>query len=467
MPSINVAINPVVDKNSDDKDVFAPRQVDYRNLEFTDVGTCRKRNGYAEDTDLSVNDAGIDLLIPKQPSISTSDSYAVTTSGRVFRITPSTSEYTGAILRGTGRSQYAPFEDIIVLCKKDGPPVKISGGTTSVLGGSPPNAAFVDTISSYVLMAGHHDTQWRYSDVADAETWPALNLKSVKDNGETIKYLKVFREKVYIFKDRSIEVWVLVSGTNVFLRNDGAWVSKGLGASYSVVEANNRLYFYGNDGDFYELQEGGAVAISQSYRSELNKLLNADDIYGYDCRKEGAIRWFAPIDGKCFVYDYIHGTFREDNIWVNGQWERLPWNSYMEQDQKQYFGSYDNGAKVYEWSKDYLDDNGDEIRCFRKFTIPFARTGRNVRVSRIRLRTKRGVETSSISDPKIIIRWNFDGGTWTEEEASLGQYGDEAPWDITWTNIGRGRELEVEIVETDAVKYLLTDMVIDYKEMAR
>ena len=130
----------------------------------------------------------------------------------------------------------------------------------------------------------------------------------------------------------------------------------------------------------------------------------------------------------------------------------------MEINNKQYIGSYNNDGLIHEWSKDYLDDNGQPIRSYRSFQIKPTENSHNARFNRLRFRMKRGVATSAVTDPKLVWRYRLDQGPWSlEDEVSMGKIGDYDPY-VTRHNLGIGREIGFEIYSTDAVKLLLTHM---------
>lgn len=445
----NVAINPIGYKDLDPEETFIPYQIDMRNGYMTDAGHWKKRHGYAQVYDIGI-DNPIDLLIPE------STGYAISESGRVFLL-PGITEYTGATLSGTARPTWCNHQGTIIICD-GGTSVKITGGNTALLGGSPPAAKFVDTLDSYVLMSGHTNTTFRWSGAGNNESWPAANYNDVASEGETILFMKVAKRDIYFFKSKSIEIWTNVGGATIFARK--LFIEKGTQAGYSVIYANDTFYWFGDDGDFYVLSGVTPKVISKSYRSELDSLTGKSSIYGYDFRTEAKIRWFVPVDGRCFVYDYAKELFSEDNRWSNGQFERLPFNSQMILNNNTYVGSYNNDGLIYQWSKDYLTDAGQDIRVYRKFLVPLTPDGGNARVNRLRFRVKRGVATASIVSPRAQIRWRFDQMDWTNyEDIDLGKVGDRDPY-IDIVSIGVGNEMECEIFETDGVDFLLTGVYL-------
>jgi hypothetical protein len=93
----------------------------------------------------------------------------------------------------------------------------------------------------------------------------------------------------------------------------------------------------------------------------LVELLDALENHDQDSQpagREHVIRWFEPVSGTTFVYDYVSGNWSEDNRWQHGDWARLPIQAYMESGDRAYVGDFDPTGKVYEWSDEIFDDDG-------------------------------------------------------------------------------------------------------------
>lgn len=455
--TINIGLPPQPNKDIEGFEAFLPAYSDIRNGFLTDAGNWNKRPGFAEKWDLS-SDKPVDLLIPVGVG------YAVTEDGYIYRL-DTQAQLSGGNLAGTARPQYDQQNDDIIIVD-GGPPIKVRDNEVSLLGGDPPLAKYVARISSYCIMCGHDATEVRFSASGNHENWPAANFFNVKKTGELIVNVLSFKGYLYFFKSRSIEPWMpRYSATTTFVRNDGSLIEKGCGAGDSVVQANDTFYWYGHDGDFYGLMGNIPKIISRAYRVEIGKLTNPSEIYGFDCRDENKIRWIAGSDGKCFCYDYKHHIFFEDNTWDHGQWERMPMASYMEFDNKKYFGNYDCDSKVFELSTDHENDNGKPIRVFRRFFLPLSKTGRSARVNKLRFRVKSGVATSSVTAPVFELRYRFDRGAWSKlQQISLGAVGEYNPYTDVYA-LGAGREIEIEIIETSATDFLLTDLWITIQEL--
>jgi len=467
----NIAVAPLILKDSDEFERLIPSQIDLRNGRLSSAGNWVKRPGY--------NSGTFDISDTKQmvALIPVDNGYAVAEDGVVYdlstlsslsqKVTPKSGDPYGIT--------HASHNALLILCS-GGRPIKIEGGDSATLEGNPPNAKFVVRVDTKTVMSGYRDqegefTEFTWSGSGNPEQWDRglttdSGFASVRKDGGIIRNMVAIRGDLLFFKDRNIEVWSHVGGINPFQRNERRLIDVGLGADYSVVEANNTVYWFGDDENFYVLDGGFPMIVSSRYREEINSLNNQGLIYGFNFRAERIIRWFAPQDGRCFVYDYTNNVFSEDNEFKNSQWARLPISSYMEFNNKQYIGDYNPTGLVYEWSTDYKDDNGKPIRVFRRFAVkPF--DGNRAKFNQVMFRVKRGTEAPSTTDPQLAYRYRLDRGNWVDYKYfDLGSHGDRDPW-LKDQALGIGREIEFEVVENDATEYILTDVDIKVRELER
>jgi hypothetical protein len=394
--TINVAMNPMGAKTLLNEENFVPAHLELRNGLRTDGGNYRLRPGYERMWSLGVEQS-IPLLIPYKRN-EDSRGYAVTQDGHVYELRKSggTLLYDGPTLNGQVRPTWCQFDQIPIICDGQAP-VKIdpSGTTMSYLGGDPPAARFCSVIADRVVLSGYDATGWTWSGPGNAELWPEQNFSNVTGHGESIRYQHVKDQDLYFFKDAAVEVWSHIGGNEVFGRKAIASFSDKFSrnrrlAGESVVQGPQLFYFYA-DHTFWRLNGITAEPISGAYHRELTKLQTTDDMYGFHFAIERVIRWFAPTEGRCFVYDYVNDIFTEDNRYEHGQFTRLPVYSYMEVDGTGYVGDYDPSGTVYRWSDDLQSDNGHEIRLLRTLRVALdPKQSHQCRVTRLRLRIKRG-----------------------------------------------------------------------------
>lgn len=449
------------------------------------------------------------LLIPE------STGYAIDSQGFGYKLAtpPTAAGLTGEHLTGNERPTYCvhqstPEADKLIILANGSDIMKIEHGDTAMaaLGGFPPRGVkFVATLDTFVIAAGWNDMDFAWSKAEDAEDWERqdengnitddgtgdlTHFNRVLSDGEAIKMIKVNERDLYFFKSHSIEIWVNVGGDSVFARkqfinlaqdtNKNNKLDANSLAGHTVVFANDAPHFwYG--GEFWRLNGNRPESISSQWRKYLDKEVKAPQrMYGFNYRKEHLIRWFNPHGNKCFVYDYQKNTWSEDNEWSgDGRWRKMRHNSYMELNRQAYVGDVNPTGKIYHWDRKYKTDDGDPIRVYRDLAAIFGDDGNDYQVNRLRLRFKRGVETGPHQqddkrpnqvegndpeehDPKLLVRWRMDKGDWQfYEPIDMGKKGQIRPWaeeDIY--SLGIGREIEVELVETAAVDYLLTHLLV-------
>lgn len=456
--TINISLNPNSNKELEAFEKFVPVHIDIRNGQLSQAGHWIKRPGFTENWDVGV-DSPIDLLIPKDVG------FAVTEEGSIYLL-EDTPSLLSLSLDGNTRPQWDQHNDLIIIVD-GGAPIAIDNKVTSLLGGSPPRGKFISRHGPYTIISGHDPTEFKWCASGNPENWTTgdSGFANVQKTGGDIRYHTTFKDTTYFFTDNNIELWTNLGGTTPFVNMQGALIEKGISASYSVVQANDQLYFFGKDGDFYSLSGLTLKVISQNYRKELDKLskLDIDDLYGFDFRKENIVRWFAPNSGKCFTFDYSKGIFSEDNSWFEGDWQRLPINSYMELNNKQYFGSFNLDGLVHEWSIDNETDDGNTIRVYRKMRIKPSNNGRQVRFNRLGFRFKRGFST----DGNFMYRTKIDEGFWSREKLiTMGDLQDRDPY-VPKLNIGIGREIQIETVQTGSNDSPLTHIDLTVKELGR
>jgi hypothetical protein len=169
-----------------------------------------------------------------------------------------------------------------------------------------------------------------------------------------------------------------------------------------------------------------------------------------------------------FDYDYTKDEWREHNIWEGSGWQALPMTSYMEltgPNRRQYFGSSNCDGLVHELHEDFKDDNGQPIRAYRRFKIKPSPRGRKVIVDMMQIRRQGGVATPTVTSPTVGVRFRWDNGLWSNTRSlTLGTVGKYSPY-VETRRLERGRELEVEISEMDAVDFVMTDVSITVREL--
>jgi hypothetical protein len=142
----------------------------------------------------------------------------------------------------------------------------------------------------------------------------------------------------------------------------------------------------------------------------------------------------------------------------------MPVYSYMEKDNKQYFGSYEEDGLIYEWSQDETQDAGETIRAYARFAVRLSASGNRARINRLRFRFKSAVGAYD-ADEVFCYRIRLDRKQWSSERTvELGNAGDIDHYHDE-RNLGIAKEMEIEIIDTTDTEFLLTDMQLTVSEL--
>jgi hypothetical protein len=132
----------------------------------------------------------------------------------------------------------------------------------------------------------------------------------------------------------------------------------------------------------------------------------------------------------------------------------------MEINNKQYFGSYNLDGLIHELSDDYLNDNGDILRCFAHFKVKFTEGNRKTRYNHIKFRLKRGIGNAAHLSPDLVWRYKIDQMSWSSwMQVDMGAIGDYTPYQEAYS-LGIGVEIEFQMAVTDAVEFKIDNMIL-------
>lgn len=472
----NIAFSPFVDKSetstrSSKIEALLPKNLDIRNLVLSLNRNWRKRPGMSSARFSISENQGVPLIIPEFNT-----GYGVLSNGNIYRLDTLAKLTTGLSGADQGfgyHPMYDIYDDMAIIA--DGSKmVKIQNNQSSLLGGSPPEADIVLRVGNYTIAMKRGTNIMEWASAGNPQNWTSGDSggTTLKEDGGTIQNATVVKQHIYVFKERTCEVWVFVGGPVQFARHESLSFDIGIeGAPNSLLKSTGMgtpVYWHGHTDDWYQLVNGAPKIISKLYDNPIKTITDKSHIYATDFYKENCVRIFEPLSGRCFRYDTIWDIITEDNIWDTG-FERLPILSQAYFNGRNYVGGYDPLGKIYEWGNDFLDDNGQEIRCLKRAQIVVYDTGNKARINSIVFRLLRGTANSSEAAPKMMFRMKPGKGAWSKEYVfDLGAAWDKDPSILFHPKGPRiAREFEFEIVETDAVEFLITGMYVTFEDMGR
>lgn len=453
--TVDILLPPVLSRDLSPTETFAPNTLRLSNGLLTRAGHWTKRPGLTPWRSLSER---VDLLIPY------GDLFAVDRRGAVYALTPEVAQVGTEVAAGMKRPTWVNFLGQLIIANGSTPlSVNPVARTSKMLEGGPPAGHMIATVNSTVLIAGHNGLTFNWSAIENADSWPEENVNHLIDNGEELVALKVYEREIFFFKTRSVELWRNLGGASPFVRTQV--IEKGVASADSIVHANGTFYWLSHDGLFVRLNgnqpEIVPSRLPQQMRDRLLEVREKGRVVGFDFVVDGCIRWLAPVEGICFVYDYKNDLMSEDYLWLDGIESRMPLHSQMEVADRSYLAGDSNG-QIYLWDRDADSDRDAAsverpIRVERKFSARMP-DGMRARVNRLRIRVERGYGRVTDVAPKLVLRWCFDQGPMClPAEISLGERGELDPYVDLW-NLGVGREITFELLETDTANFLPTDM---------
>lgn len=234
-------------------------------------------------------------------------------------------------------------------------PIKVTGGTAALLGGTPPNAKYIALWNDRVWLVSASDPNVIYgSALGDPEDWTTTGAAGIvvldisKNDGDRITGIHAFKDSLFVFKRNKIFVISALDGTipqdsgNLFVQLYASNI--GCVSAYSIQTVLDDVLFLSDSGVASlisaPLGELKTALVSRDVKEirKINKTnntvsslvleganqywlnvprqfspRNVDEIYVLDIRRiqEGLLRWLR-FDGK------IAGTVAT-NVLVNGE----------------------------------------------------------------------------------------------------------------------------------------------------
>lgn len=128
------------------------------------------------------------------------------------------------------------------------------------LGGSPPQAAYIDIVGRFVVLSGLLSNPYRiqWSGLNATTTWTSgVNSSDFQDlpDGGIVRGV-AGGENGVIFQDQAIRRMTYVPGSPIVFQIDRISQDKGLFAPYSIIRAGQTVYFHSVQG-FHKIDPGG------------------------------------------------------------------------------------------------------------------------------------------------------------------------------------------------------------------
>lgn len=312
----------------------------------------------------------------------------------------------------------------------------------------------------------------------NASTFNASEISSAEGSPDDLIGLISVNLNVYLFGSQTIEVFFNSGNADFpFERIQGAVISVGCAAAFSIAKLQESIFFLGGDesgsGIVYRIQGYRAEKISTPaietlIRSIDPELLTQATAWTY---QQGGHSFYClnlPTAKSTWVYDTSTSMWHERTYLGSFGQERHRSLAHASIFGENVVGDYENG-NIYALDQMTYNDNGRAI--VRKRASPhFTKGLLNVFHSRFQLDMETGVGLDGSgqgSAPLAMIRWSDDGGhTWSDyRTTSIGGIGERGVRAI-WRRLGRARDRVYEVSISEPVKVVLIGADVDFEVAA-
>lgn len=322
----------------------------------------------------------------------------------------------------------------------------ISGGVTATPAtGAITSVGSVSFLGQRTILTEKGGAKIQWSDVADPETFDALNFATAESRDDNVIRGMVVNGQYWVFGERSIERWYVTGSTDpaLFIQPiASAVVDIGLKAFGLLSKFPGGAFMVGSDNIAYLLSGGELRPISSASVNTSLKQANPERCFYYE--DEG--QKFCVIkfeDRPSWVYD-------------------LSTDEWHERAEGELFGSWSAVASAQAYGESFVgtqlggiykltrsnEDRGAPL-WRRMVSRTYENSGNRFVVNRLQLRPRTG-RADLGREGKVMVRLSRDRGeTWgPEKQRSLGALG-EYDKIVSLRSLGQFRRLNVEVTTTD------------------
>jgi len=457
MPEVQIDISKGTFQNVDAFELSQGVAPVVKNLHINDAGGNVDRPGLSVFVDIgSVVIIGLyyftipDVLV------------AVTQDRQIFKITEAgvITQINDTDLEGTSRITFA--EDGTFLTITGGGSPKRWNGITALtedMPGNPPDTEFIIYNDGFwsLLLIDDQEIRIAGPTAATRAVFSTADFYQAEADPDKALALATILDEVYIFGEQSTEVFKNFGDSSTPYQPTFL-IPSGTSARYSVVEADNTLFFLDEDKRIMQLQGRTPVQVSGPFDKVIQGFDTVDDCWATRIDVLGNY-WLAfsfPTEERTLVYDYKIQSWSEWDAFEFSLSDRFRMNAHAQVWKGvDYVGDYLNG-NIYKLTFDSKVDAANPLRRQRTTGHIDHGTATIKRNNYYDFYFKRGEGTLGLTqNPRAVIRFRDDGGGFSEpKELDLGLVGGvQKP--LRLHNCGLYRTRQIDIQMTDPFEFRL------------
>ena len=330
------------------------------------------------------------------------------------------------------------------------------GGTPAYIADpdAPTAVSHVEFLDGYILAINPSTNRFYWSDVNAGTSWNSLSFASAAGSPDLLCSLKVLNREIYLFGQRSIEIWEN-DGSTPFARIPGGFIQSGCAAPYAVLQDENSLYWIDENRRLVRFAGKQVERLSTKFDRELQGLSSVADGVAMKMQIDGYVFFVFTFKkaNRTLVYNQTTNDWCEFGKWSysDAAYDRWVGNcyAYAEKWGLHLIGRRDS-LTISEVSRDFATDDTYTIRLARVTGHMDHGTSKIKQCNEVRFRAKRGAGLSART-PKLMIRYKTDNMAWSNiKEFSLGNLGE---YNLVLRDLRRNqyRTKQYEFTATDAV----------------
>lgn len=215
--------------------------------------------------------------------------------------------------------RFAQFGNLLIAVQENVPPQVYDLSSSEAfadLGGSPPQAAYIDIVGRFVVLSGLLSNPYRiqWSGLNATTTWTSgVNSSDYQDfpDGGIVRGV-AGGEYGVIFQDQAIRRMIYAPGSAVVFQIERVTQDQGLYAPYSIVRAGEKVFFRSAQG-FYVISAGGLPQqigrerVDRTHFADIDKG-NLQLFIGAADPRSSRVFWaYKSVNGTEGLYDKIIG----------------------------------------------------------------------------------------------------------------------------------------------------------------
>jgi len=340
----------------------------------------------------------------------------------------------GAIDLPQGPVRFAAIRNSIVILSPSGNAFRTDGETVAQITDTdlPTPISDITALDQRIIFSVKDDDQFYWSETLQAQSIVGLSFATAERNADPIVGVIRSHDAVYIFGTETSEPWQGTGGPSesAFTPISGAAIERGCVARDTILNADNTVFFLGDNGIYYRIGSGytpervSTFSVEEAAATEIRNG-NASQIraWTYTLGGHEHIGLRFPNEGT-FVLDVSSGRWWEARTWNKDTFQQI---YAVRAFGKVLVGDEDSG-KIWYLDPTVFTDEGETIERVATANIPV-----NARTPcfsfRIHAIEGQGTQTGQGQDPHLLLDWSDDGEGryWSNERrldfGKVGAYG--------------------------------------------